>query len=110
MNLRIFILNFLFAFPAIASGEVNPRIEGIHSQLKYDGYFIEAKAMGVLLVSSNDRFTLMLDNNNAIWFDDSFVLSSSQKKLLLPKLVKLFESVKNKEAKAILALLIKASM
>ncbi len=110
LNIRLLIFSLLIAFPTIAGDVNHSRVQQINSQLKYEGYFIEATTMGVMLVSDNDKFTLMLDNENAIWFDDSFVLSTSQKKLLLPKLLKLFESVENKEGKAVLASLIKASM
>ena len=94
----------------MAKSEMNPRVSAIKSNLIYEGTFVEAEVIGLIVKSDNDAFTLMLDSDNQIWFDDSFVMSNEEKKHEDPYLAKIFEEATDPQQKAAIATILKAML
>ncbi|MDH1312677.1 hypothetical protein N5C36_01025 [Shewanella xiamenensis] len=90
-KILILVISLFFASPMMAKSEMNPRVSAIKSNLIYEGTFVESEVIGLIVKSDNDAFTLMLDSDNQIWFDDSFVMSNEEKKHVAIYLVKIYE-------------------
>ena len=107
--IRILMLVYLiFSSSVFATDTVNPRIIAITANVKLDSYFLEGDLSSIILNDSLDNFTLILDANNKIWFDDSFILSRKEKTLIKPHLIRLFKTATDKKDKAVLALFLKS--
>ncbi|MBT1446065.1 hypothetical protein KJI95_16335 [Shewanella sp. JM162201] len=107
-NIWILVISLFFVNPTMAKSEMNPRVSAIKSNLIYEGTFVETEVIGLIVKSDNDAFTLMLDSDNQIWFDDTFVMSNEEKKHLTPYLVKIFEEATDLQQKAAIATILKA--
>ncbi|MFB2659928.1 hypothetical protein [Shewanella mangrovisoli] len=94
----------------MAKSEMNPRVSAIKNNLIYEGTFVEAEVIGLFVKSDKDAFTLMLDSDNQIWFDDSFVMSNEEKKHVALYLVKIFEEAADPQQKAAIATILKAML
>ena len=106
----ILVISLFFVSPTMAKSEMNPRVSAIKSNLIYEGTFVEAEVIGLIVKSDNDAFTLMLDSDNQIWFGDSFVMSNEEKKHVAPYLVKIFEEATDPQQKAAIATILKAML
>jgi len=106
----ILLISLFFVSPLMAKSEMNPRVSAIKSNLIYEGTFVEAEVIGLIVKSDNDTFTLMLDSDNQIWFDDSFVMSNEEKKHVAPYLVRIFEEATDPQQKAAIATILKAML
>jgi len=106
----ILVISLFFVSSTMAKSEMNPRVSAIKSNLIYEGTFVEAEVIGLIVKSDNDAFTLMLDSDNQIWFDDSFVMSNEEKKHVAPYLVKIFEEATDPQQKAAIATISKAML
>ena len=106
----ILVISLFFVSPTMAKSEMNPRVSAIKSNLIYEGTFVEAEVIGLIVKSDNDAFTLVLDSDNQIWFDDSFVMSNEEKKHVAPYLVKIFEEATDPQQKAAIATILKAML
>tara|TARA_Y100000782_G_C10187314_1_gene267555 strand:- start:7688 stop:8077 length:390 start_codon:yes stop_codon:yes gene_type:complete len=104
------VISLFFVSATMAKSEMNPRVSAIKSNLIYEGTFVEGEVIGLIVKSNNDAFTLMLDSDNQIWFDDSFLMSNKEKKHVTPHLVKIFEEATDPQQKAAIATMLKAML
>ncbi len=102
------LISLILSGALFATETINPRIMSISANVKFDGYFLEAGASGIILNDSTGKFTLVLDSHNKIWFDDYFVISEKEKAQIKPHLIRMFEAATNKKDKAVLALFLKS--